>query len=150
MNRLLNNWPLKATALLLAIGLWSHVRGESNPLETATYAVHLAASAPRNLEMDAPNLPKTVRVTVRAPHQELRLLTGATLPLPNPLAPAESDAPPVQNGALRASLDFSATSPTKGDAQLVPVKVESSNEEVEVLGVKPASVSVVLAKTNKK
>lgn len=146
MNRFLNNWPLKLTSLLLAVGLWSHVRGESNPLETATYTVRLSAQTPDNLHLDAPNLPPTVRVTVRAPHQELRLLSGPTLPLPNPLAPAETDAPPVQNGALRASLDFSAVPPTSANIQLVPIRAESTNEEVEVLGVKPASVSVTLSK----
>jgi len=146
MNRLLNNWPLKLTSLLLAVGLWSHVRGESNPLETATYTVRLNTTAPDNLRLNAPNLPPTVRVTVRAPHQELRLLSGPTLPLPNPLTPAETDAPPVQNGALRASLDFSAVPPTTTNAQLVPIRVESNSEEVEVLGVKPASVSVTLSK----
>jgi len=146
MNRLLNNWPLKLASLFLAVGLWSHVRGESNPLETATYTVRLSAQTLDNLRLDAPNLPTTVRVTVRAPHQELRLLSGPTLPLPNPLAPTETDVPPVQNGALRASLDFSAVPPTQADTRLVPIRVESNSEEVEVLGVKPASVSVTLSK----
>jgi len=146
MNRLLNNWPLKLVSLLLALGLWGHVRGESNPLETATYTVRLNTIAPDNLHLNAPNLPPTVRVTVRAPHQELRLLSGPTLPLPNPLVPETSDAPPVQNGALRASLDFSAVPLNKADAQLIPIRVESNNEEVEILGVKPASVSVTLSK----
>ena len=144
MNRFLNNWPLKVTSLLLALGLWSHVRGESNPLETATFSVRLRAQAPPNLSLNAPGLPPVVRVTVRASHQELRSLSGTSLPLSNPLAPAATEAPPVQNNALSASLDFSAVAPTSTGAQLVPVRVEAQNEEVEVLGVKPASVSVVL------
>lgn len=147
MNRFLNNWPLKLTALILSLGLWSHVRGESNPLETATYSVRLRAQAPLNLSMKALGLPSVVRVTVRASRQELRLLSGTSLPLSNPLAPAATDAPFVQNNALSASLDFATVVPGSTGTQLVPVRVESQAEEVEVLGVKPASVSVALGKT---
>lgn len=147
MNRFSNNWPLKITSLFLSLGLWSHVRGESNPLETVTFSVRLRAQAPPNLSLNAPDLPPVVRVTVRASHQELRLLGGTSLPLSNPLAPAATEAPFVQNNALLASLDFSEVAPGSTGTQLVPVRVEAQNEEVEVLGVKPASVSVVLGKT---
>lgn len=147
MNRFLHNWPLKVTSLLLALGLWSHVRGESNPLETATYSVRLHPDAPSNLSLNAPDVPSVVRVTVRASHQELRLLSGTSLPLSNPLAPAATDAPFVQNNALLASLDFSAVAPGSTGTQLVPIRVEAQSEEVEILGVKPASVPVVLGKT---
>ena len=147
MNRFLNNWPLKVTALCLSLGLWSHVRGESNPLETATFSVRLGLSVPPGLKMNAPDVPSTVRVTVRASRQELRLLSGTSLPLSNPLAPSASEAPFVQNNALSATLDFSAVSPDSTGTQLVPVRVEAQSEEAEVLGVKPASVSVVVGQT---
>ena len=143
MNRLLNNWLLKLTALLLSIGIWSHVRGESNPLETATFSVQLDTRARNELVIPSVGLPKTVRVTVRAPHLELRTLGGATLPLANPLTSA-ADAPPVVNGALTASLDFSNVLQSSGAPQIVPVRAEARGEDVEILGVKPASVSVVL------
>ncbi len=146
MNRLLNNWPLKLTAILLSIGLWSHVRGASNPLETATFSVNLDARAPKNLRVVSSDAPKTVRVTVRAPHLELRAIGGVTLPLTNPLGTPDADAPPVLNGALVAVLDFSGVSPEAKTAQIVPVRVESNAEEVEILGVKPASAKIVLGK----
>ncbi len=140
MNRFLNNWPLKLTSLVLSLSVWSHVRGESNPLETATFSVRLDAKAPPNLRINASGVPSSVRVTVRAPHQELRLLSGTTLPL----APVTTDAPFVVTGTMVASLDFSPVARATKGAQLVPIRVEAQNEDVEVLGVKPASVSVVL------
>lgn len=144
MNRLLNNWPLKLASLVLSIGLWSHVRGESNPLETQTFSVKLDTRAPLNLGVGKTNAPKMVRVTVRAPHQELRILGGVTLPLANPLASPEGDAPPVVGNALIASLDFSSVSPLSNEPQTIPVQVDSNADSVEVLGVKPANVSVTL------
>ncbi len=146
MNRFLNNWPLKLTSLALSVGLWSHVRGESNPLETATFSVRLDAKAPPDLRLNAP-VPSAVRVTVRAPHQELRLLSGTTLPLSNPLAPATTEAPFVAGNGLAASLDFSTIAPANRAAQLVPVRIEAQSEDVEVLGVKPAGVTIVLGPT---
>ncbi len=144
MNRFLNNWPLKLTALLLSIGLWSHVRGESNPLETATFSVRLQTSAPRGFALVSSDAPKTVHVTVRAPHLELRALGGPTLPLANPLTTTDADAPPVLNGALTAALDYSAIAKPTDAPQNIPIRAESTGEDVEILGVKPASVSVVL------
>lgn len=144
MNRLLNNWPLKITALVLSIGLWSHVRGESNPLETATFSVRLDTGSPGNWRVVASDAPKTVRVSVRAPHLELRSLGAATLPLTNPLASPETDAPPVLNGGLTASLDFSSAAKSSKAPQTLPIRVESKRGDVEILGVKPASASVVL------
>ena len=47
MSRALNNWNLKLMALVLALALWSHVRGEVNPLESATFSVRLDARAPQ-------------------------------------------------------------------------------------------------------
>lgn len=150
MNRLLPNWPLKVMALLLSIALWSHVRGELNPLETATFSVHLDPKVPIHLQLQTREVPSSVRVTVRGPHQELRALGGVTLPLPNPLSPSDTEAPFVANNGLSATLDFSSVSRASGAAQVVPVRVEAQNPEVEVLGVKPANVSVVLKQTKAK
>ncbi len=147
MNRLLNNWPLKLASLVLSIGLWSHVRGESNPLETQTFSVKLEARTPRNAHVVKTDAPKMVRVTVRAPHQELRIMGGVTLPLANPLTSPDGDAPLVANNALSASLDFSDVSQVSDEPQTVAVRVDSSSEDVEVLGVKPANVSVTLQKS---
>ena len=146
MNRLLNNWPLKLTAILLSVGLWSHVRGASNPLETATFSVKLDARGPKNLRVISSDAPKTVRVTVRAPHLELRTMGGVTLPLTNPLGTPDADAMPVLNNALTASFDFSGVSTEAKSSQTVPIRVESNGEEVVVLGVKPASAKIVLGR----
>ena len=102
---------------------------------------------PKNFALTSSDAPKTVRVTVRAPHLELRALGGPTLPLANPLTTTDADAPPVLNGALTAALDFSAIAKPTDTPQNVPIRVESTGEDVEVLGVKPASVSVVLERT---
>ncbi|BCM93448.1 hypothetical protein IAD21_05339 [Abditibacteriota bacterium] len=146
MNRLLNNWPLKLTALILSIALWSHVRGESNPLETQTFSVKLDVHPPQNMPVGATDAPKTVRVTVRAPHQELRIMGGVTLPLANPLTSPDGDVPSVANNILKASLDFSDVSQVSNRPQTIPIRVDSDSEDVEVLGVKPANVSVTLGK----
>ena len=92
MNRLLHNWNLKLVSLILAVGLWSHVRGEVNPWETATFRVPLAqlSPPPRFLILNAGKVPREVRVTLRAPRARLRAIKGFAPP--NPLAPA-GDAP---------------------------------------------------------
>ncbi|RYG72219.1 hypothetical protein EON80_04385, partial [bacterium] len=93
MNRILSNWSLKLTALVLAIALWSHVRGEVNPLETATFTTKVDPTAPKGWSLQSSaNFPKNVRVTLRAPRNRLRELKGV-LPL-NPLA-APDVAPPL-------------------------------------------------------
>lgn len=148
MNRLLNNWPLKFASLALSVGLWSHVRGESNPLETATFSVRLATKVPEQLKLASTDAPKMVRVTVQAPHLELRALGGVSLPLANPLTSSDADAPPLPNNSVVASLDFSDVSGDSDTPQTVPVRVESRSEDVEILGVKPASVSVTFQPTH--
>ena len=127
-------------ALVIAIALWSHVRGEVNPLETATFTVPLQAVAPDGLiivNRDA--IPREVRVTLRAPRVTLREFKGG-LSL-NPLA-QPADAPQLGARYVRAELEFSV--PKIGTAS-APVKVESTIDDAEVLGAKPTDVVVILA-----
>ena len=140
MSRLLNNWSLKVVALVIAIALWGHVRGEVNPLETATFSLPLSANAPSGMEIvNRGAIPREVRVTIRAPRVTLREFKGG-VPL-NPLAPP-ADAPMLSARYARAVLEFPV--PKIGTAS-APVKVESLVEEAEVLGAKPTDVVVTLA-----
>jgi len=143
MQRLLNNWKLKLLSLVLAVGLWSHVRGEVNPWETASFRVPLRVSAPSHLLiLNRDKLPREVRVTLRAPRARLRELKGFSPP--NPLA-APDEAPALNTGAVRAALDFKlALSLARLGAQDVPVKAQASVKDAEVIGVKPADVVVRL------
>src|SRR5947207_6285341 len=102
LKRLTNNWNLKLMSLVLALALWSHVRGEVNPLETATVKVRLHVDWPPGLVPDREvKPPATVDVTLRGPRVMLRELKGGALA--NPLAPA--DALNAVNGKVTASLD---------------------------------------------
>jgi YbbR domain-containing protein len=145
MNRLLNNWKLKLFSLLLAVGLWSHVRGEVNPWETASFRVPLQGAPPSRLLVLRPEkIPREVRVTLRAPRARLRELKGFAPP--NPLAPlvspgAPGEAPTLNTPEVRASLDFSRA--RRGE-QDVPVRARAALEDVEVIGVKPAVVALAL------
>ena len=127
-------------ALVIAIALWSHVRGEVNPLETATFTVPLQTVAPDGLTIvNRREIPREVRVTLRAPRVTLREFKGG-MPA-NPLAPP-SDAPPLSARYVSASLDFSVARVGTASA---PVKVESLVDDTEVLGAKPTDVVVTLA-----
>jgi YbbR domain-containing protein len=139
LSRFTHNWTLKLTALILAIALWSHVRGQVNPWENATFKVRLKAEAPRGFVLlNATQIPKEVTVTLRGPRLALRALKG---PAPaNPLATGE-DAPLLPLAQARAILDL--TNPHKGE-QDAPVKVLADLEDIEVVGVKPGVVNVQL------
>ena len=127
-------------ALVIAIALWSHVRGEVNPLETATFTVPLQATAPDGMEiLNRGAIPREVRVTLRAPRVTLREFKGG-MPA-NPLA-APADAPFLSARYARASLEFPVA---KVGTASAPVKVESLVEDAEVLGAKPTDVVVTLA-----
>ena len=140
MSRLLNNWNLKVVALVIAIALWSHVRGEVNPLETATFTLPLQAVAPARMRIvNRTAIPREVRVTIRAPRVTLREFKGG-VPL-NPLAPP-SDAPPLDMRYARASLEFPVAEVGTASA---PVQVDSFVNDAEILGAKPTDVVVTLA-----
>lgn len=126
-------------ALVLAVALWGHVRGEVNPLETATFTVPLLARAPQGLSIaNRTVVPREVRVTIRAPRARLRELKGgASL---NPLV-SPGEAPPLGARYFEAHLEFPV--PEIGSAS-APVKVDSHVEDAEVLGTKPTDVVVVL------
>ena len=141
MSRFLNNWTLKIMSLVLAIALWSHVRGEVNPLETATFTAKIDARAPRGWSFGGAAIPKTARVTLRAPRSRLRELKGG-LPA-NPLAPPDT-APLLST--LQARLEVPIL---KTGATTATVRVDSQIEDAEIIGVKPADIVVSLAKTEK-
>lgn len=141
MNRLLNNWTLKLMALVLAVALWSHVRGEVNPLETATFSIKVNAAPPQGWSLqNAAVVPRNVRVTLRAPRNTLRDLKGGVSV--NPLA-APDAAPVLSDRVLKAHLEFPVV---KAGASTATIKVDSDIEDAEVIGVKPADVVVSLVK----
>jgi hypothetical protein len=141
MNRLLHNWNLKLTSLVLAIALWSHVRGEINPLETGAFTVPLEANIPAGFALSNPKaLPATVRVSVRAPRTSLRQVKGG-IPA-NPLAPPD-EAPLLSSRYFRAYLDSAAL---RAGADSVAIKVNSNVEGAEILDIKPSDISIVLVK----
>jgi YbbR domain-containing protein len=149
MQRITNNWSLKLIALVLAVLLWSHVRGEVNPLEASSVDVPLKVQPPRGMVLLNPDeMPSKVTVTLRGPRLALRNIKGGGLA--NPLAPTEQ-APNVVEGAVEAIVDFSkfkSETRTRVTEQEVPIKAETDDANrrlgVEVLGVKPDEVSVVL------
>ncbi|HVF10310.1 MAG TPA: hypothetical protein VNA16_05885 [Abditibacteriaceae bacterium] len=139
MNLITHNWNLKLMALVLAVVLWGHVRSTVNPWETATFLVRLRSSPPPKMILaDAAKIPDTVKVTVGGPRLNLRQIKGVALA--NPLSPT-GDVTSVTGGQVRATLDFSLARKGRQD---VPVKAETSVEDVEVIGVNPANVEVVL------
>ncbi len=146
MNRLLHNWSLKLISLVLAIFLWLHVRGEVNPTETAEVEVPLKLSPPAGWAFRAGSkLPARVSVTVSGPHLMLRNIKGGALANPlNPLAPVASS---VSAGS-HIKLSQVALEPRAGD-QEVTLNAQTDVPDVEVLGVKPPSVNVVLMRAGK-
>ena len=138
MHRLLFNWKLKITALILSLALWSHVRGEVNPWETATFRVPLKWTAPpRTIALNRDKIPTVVRVNLRAPRSRLRELKGFTPA--NPLSPAAETT--LSTGDVTATLDFALA--RRGE-QDVPVKAESRFDDVEIIGVRPNDIIVQL------
>lgn len=139
LTRFTHNWTLKLTALVLAIALWSHVRGQVNPWENATFKARLRVETPRGFVLlNARQIPSDVTVTLRGPRLALRALKGPTPA--NPLATGE-DAPLLASSQARAMLDLS--DPHKGE-QDAPVKVIADLEDIEVVGIKPNAIMVEL------
>ncbi len=143
MNRLLNNWSLKLTSLVLAIALWGHVRGEINPLENGDFDIPLDANVPAGFQIvNAEPLPATVRITVRAPRAKLRELKGGSPPIP--LA-SPDEIPLLTARSFRAYLDSASLHVGENS---VPVRVDSNVEDANVRRIKPAEVSVTLRKAS--
>ncbi len=137
LKRFLNNWSLKLTALIIAVFLWSHVRGQVNPWEVATFKVPLKAQPPQGIALgENSRLPKTVIVTVRGPRLTLRSLKGST-PV-NPLTPADTPTP-LNTGQVRATLDFTGAHP---GIQSLPVNASANSYDLDVVGVNPSDVRV--------
>lgn len=133
MNRFLNNWELKIISLGLAILLWTHVRGEVNPLETVEIETPLRLTVPRGWDLtNASKIPSRVTVTLSGPRLSLRDARGGTLA--NPLLPPTN---------TRVKVAAAPLQPRAGE-QNIALSGESNLSDVEVLGVKPAAISVRL------
>ena len=137
MNRLTHTWGLKLLSLALAVLLWSHVRGEVNPLETMTVDVPLRVAAPRGWIVSN-SVPAKVSVLLQGPRVSLRNIKGGALA--NPLAPSDQ-APNILGGAVRANLTW--TRPRAG-SQKVAVRARSNVPDVEVLRVTPGEIALDL------
>jgi hypothetical protein len=123
---------------VLAVVLWSHVRSEVNPWETATFRVPLSGAAPsRLLVLNREKIPREVHVTLRAPRSRMRELNGSALP--NPLAPDEALL--LNTSGVRASLDYSLA---RLGTQDIPVETQVTLGNVEFLASKPSDVVVQL------
>lgn len=141
MNFLLNNWNLKLTSLVIAIALWSHVRGEVNPSEDATFRVQLTAPPPPTnlIILNPKDIPALVKVDVKALRLTLREIKGVAPA--NPLTGIE-EAPLLAPSRMRATLDYSLARPGK---QTVPVKVETSLENLNDILPKPSVIVLEFA-----
>ncbi len=145
MKRLLNNWNLKLISLGLAVLLWLHVRGEVNPLETAEVDVPLKLSPPAGWVFRSAKLPTRATVTLSGPHLSLRSVRGGALANPlNPLAPVAS----TMSGGTQIKVSPGALKPQEGEQQIA-LSAQTTVSDVEVLAIKPASVSVFLTREKK-
>ena len=137
VKRFLNNWTLKLTALIIAIFLWSHVRGQVNPWEVTSFKVPLKAQPPPGIVLGSNSrLPKSVVVTVRGPHLTLRSLKGST-PV-NPLASPDTPTP-LKTGQVSATVDFTGVHP---GIQSLTVNASTNTYDLDIVGVNPSDVRV--------
>ena len=140
MKSFTNNWSLKLISVVLAILLWSHVRGEVNPLETTTVEAPLRVRAPRGFVVaNAKNLPSKVNVILRGPRLSLRNVRSSSLS--DPLTPTEPV--PSVPGTVRASIEWNKPRAGEQDAAL---RANCSVNEIEVLSTQPAQLSITLQK----
>jgi hypothetical protein len=137
MQRITNNWSLKLISVVLAVLLWSHVRGEVNPLETTSVDVPLVVTPPPGLDFRG-ELPTKVTVLLQGPRVSLRNIKGGALA--NPLAPSDQ-APNIVEGAVRATLKVENARPGE---QKLAVRATSNVADVEVLRVTPPDIPVTL------
>ena len=136
-NRIINNWSLKLTSLVIAFFLWSHVRGQVNPWEVVSFKVPLKAQPPQGIVLgENSRLPATVVVTVRGPHLTLRAIKG---PAPiNPLTSADTPTP-LSTGQVKATIDFTGVHP---GIQSLPIKASTTSDDLDVVGVNPSEARV--------
>ncbi len=141
MKVLTNNWQLKLMALGLAAVLWSHVRGEVNPWEEATFKIPLELRPPEKMVVtNVEQLPRTVKVAVRAPRLTLRQLKGVAPP--NPFAPLE-EAPLLKDKTIRAEVELASAGAGR---QKATINAATQLDDVQIVGVNPDSVIVALDK----
>lgn len=137
LKRFLNNASLKLTALIIAVFLWSHVRGQVNPWEVASFKIPLKALPPQGIVLgESSRLPKTVIVTVRGPRLTLRSLKGST-PV-NPLTSTQAPTP-LNSGAVHAAVDFTGAHP---GIQSLPVNAQTNSYDLDVISINPSDVRV--------
>ena len=137
MQRLTHHLGLKLLSLALAILLWSHVRGEVNPLETMTVDVPLKINVPEGWRL-ASEVPAKVTVLLQGPRVSLRNIKGGALA--NPLMPTDQ-APNIVEGALSAGVQEIHT---RSGTQKVTVVADSHVADVEVLRASPSEIPIVL------
>jgi YbbR domain-containing protein len=139
MKLITNNWSLKLMALAVAVVLWSHVRGEVNPWEEATFRIPVGIHPPAGMVVvNAAQLPRTVKVAVRAPRLTLRQLKGVAPA--NPFATTE-EAPLLNDGKIRAEVEFAVATAGR---QKAPIQATAQLDDVQIMGVNPDNVAVVL------
>ena len=137
MQRITHNLGLKLVSLALAILLWSHVRGEVNPLETLTVDVPLSVTPPPGWRV-AGEVPTKVTLLLQGPRVSLRNIKGGALA--NPLIPTDQ-APNIVDGAITAAL--SELRPRAG-TQKCSVRTQSNVVDVEVLRASPPEIPILL------
>ena len=136
MNRFLNNWELKLISLGLAVLLWTHVRGEVNPLETAEIEAPLRIQVPRGWQVvNTAKMPQRVTVTLSGPRLSLRDARGGTLA--NPLVATTSTRIRVVAADVRA----------RDGEQEIALTGDTNLPDIKVLGVKPAAISIRLQRS---
>lgn len=143
LSRFTHNWNLKMTSLVLAIALWSHVRGEVNPVETEQFRVPLQTTAPRATLVTGGAPPRWVLVTLRAPRQSLRDLRELNGVSPGALANPLGGTTPVElrGNGVQARLDFSNAG--RGTVT-VPIQADCRVPDAQVVGVSPRGVALQL------
>jgi YbbR domain-containing protein len=120
----LNNWNLKATAILLALILWLFVRGEPGPERVV--AVPLEVRRPRLMEI-VNERPSTIDVTMRGAAYS-NILFSPSLPT--------------------CVIDLTDASEGKHTVNITPENVSiSKGSGIEVLQVNPSLVDIVLERT---